>query len=86
MVKAIFGAKFYDMILKFKLENDEETNSLKTIQEFETEMLKEGYILEHEISPNGSDCYVKVITPFILLAEQAERIGLRFELLVNNRN
>lgn len=78
-MKLVYGAPFYDYILKYKCE-DEKDDFQRYRTKFEDEMMNAGLYFEYEPTSKGDEVYIKVITPFDVMAQNAEDMKLNFFL------
>ncbi|KAI3633899.1 hypothetical protein MIR68_008064 [Amoeboaphelidium protococcarum] len=90
IVKAVNGTGFYDFIIKYNISDGKDTSE-KAVEKDEMKqqarlqyikaLLDKGMVLEEEYNVDKTAVYIKIITPFYLLCEEAERSKLSFELL-----
>lgn len=78
IVKMVYGAPFYDFILKFKIDGKSEDKDIR--EAFEDKLMEQGLFLEYEPSVDELEKYVKVIVPFERLCKEAESLDIRFPL------
>jgi hypothetical protein len=82
IIKLIFGVKRYDYILKFKRSDDDRTLELRA--SFEKKLLKKGLLVERETSiEEPSETFLKIVTPFNVLCNEAQITKLKIPLKVN---
>ncbi|CAG8485548.1 412_t:CDS:10 [Diversispora eburnea] len=77
LVKVIFDYPFPDFIIKYK--NDKNKENHRKRRNFERLLLNTGLIVEREINLNGF-IYMKIISPFERLCEQAQQMKIKFPL------
>jgi hypothetical protein len=78
IVKMVYGAPFYDFILKFR--NDSKPESKDIREAFEDKLMEQGLYLEYEPTVDEQETYVKVIVPFERMCKEAETCNLQFPL------
>ena len=84
MIKSVYGVKFYDFILKFLHEKEDEKRKKHDVwrQNYEQLLLEAGLILDYEETVDGKGIYIKILAPFEGLCKEAEQQKLFLPLVL----